>query len=78
MYRFFDHLPAANNKRVPLSKETKKKLKKAFGSYTKTFTHPISLISTLPYVAKDSHGNEGKLNFMDVIFILSLVFGDSP
>jgi hypothetical protein len=29
-------------------------------------------------VAKDSHGNDGKLNFMDVISILSLVFGDSP
>ncbi len=29
-------------------------------------------------MAKDSLGKEEKLNFMDVIFILSLVYGDSP
>jgi hypothetical protein len=40
--------------------------------------HRISLISTLPYVAKDSLKKEGKLYFMDVISILSLMYGDSP
>jgi hypothetical protein len=39
MHRFFKPLPEANNKRVTLSKETKKKLKNAFGKYTATFTH---------------------------------------
>jgi hypothetical protein len=36
MYRFFDPLPAANK---PLSKKTKKKTKKVFGSYAATFMH---------------------------------------
>jgi hypothetical protein len=40
--------------------------------------HQISLISTLPYVAKDSLGKDKKINFMDVISILSLVYGNSP
>jgi hypothetical protein len=78
MHRFFEPLPEANNKRVTLSKETRKKLKNAFGKYTATFTHQISLISTLPYVAKNSLGKDKKLNFMDVISILSLVYGNSP
>ncbi len=39
MHRFFEPLPEANNKRVTLSKETKKNLKNAFGKYTATFTH---------------------------------------
>ncbi len=53
MHRFFDPLPTTNNERVHVSKETKNKLRKAFGSYTSTFMHQINLISTLPYVAKD-------------------------
>ncbi len=39
MHSFFAPLPHANNKRVALSKETKKKLKNAFGNYTATYTH---------------------------------------
>ncbi len=78
MHRFFEPVPEANNKRVTLSKETRKKLKNAFGKYTATFMHRISLISTLPYVAKDSLGKDKKLNFMNVIFILYLVYGNSP
>jgi hypothetical protein len=35
-------------------------------------------MSTLPYVAKDSLRKDEKLHFMDVISILSLVYGDSP
>jgi hypothetical protein len=58
MHRFFKPLPDANNKRVTLSKKTKKKLKNEFGNYTANFTHQISLISTLPYVAKDSLGKD--------------------
>ena len=61
MYRFFEPLPEANNKRVTLSRETKKKLRNAFGKYTEIFTHRISLISTLPYVAKDSLGKDKKI-----------------
>jgi hypothetical protein len=78
MHSFFAPLPDANNKRVTLSKETKKKLKNAFGNYTATYMHRISLITTLPYVAKDSLRKDKKIDFMDVISILSLVYGDSP
>jgi hypothetical protein len=39
MNRFFKPLPKANNKRVTLSKETRKKLKNAFEKYTATFMH---------------------------------------
>jgi hypothetical protein len=78
MHSFFAPLPEANNKGVTLSKEAKKKLKNAFGNYTATYTHQISLISTLPYVAKDSLRKDKTLDFMDVISILSLVYGDSP
>jgi hypothetical protein len=78
MHRFFKPLPEVNNKGVTLSKETKEKLKNAFGKYTATFMHLISLISTLPYVAKDSLGKDKKINFMYVISILSLVYGNSP
>jgi hypothetical protein len=39
MNRFFAPLPEANNKRITLSKETKKKLRNAFGNYTATYTH---------------------------------------
>jgi hypothetical protein len=77
MHRYFVPLPEANNKRVTLSKETKKKLKKHFGKYTETYSHRISLISTLPYVAKDSLSKNGKLDFMEVISNLSLVYGNS-
>jgi hypothetical protein len=78
MHSFFAPLPDANNKRVTLSKETKKKLKNAFGNYTATYTHRISLISTLPYVAKDSLRKDKKIDFRDLISILSLVYGNSP
>jgi hypothetical protein len=39
MHSFFKPLPEANNKRVTLSKETKKKLKNAYGKYNGIFTH---------------------------------------
>jgi hypothetical protein len=39
MHSFFEPLPDANNERVTLSKETKKKLKNAFGNYTANFMH---------------------------------------
>jgi hypothetical protein len=39
MHRIFEPLPEANNKKVTLSKETRKKLKNTFGKYTATFTH---------------------------------------
>jgi hypothetical protein len=45
---------------VALSKESRKKLKNAFGKYTATFTHRISRVSTLPYAAKDSLGKDKK------------------
>jgi hypothetical protein len=61
MHRFFAPLPDANNKRVTLSKETRKKLKSAFGNFTATYMHQISLISTLPYVAKDSLRKDKKI-----------------
>jgi hypothetical protein len=70
-------LPEANNKRVTLSKEPKKKLKNAFGNYTATFTHRFSLISTLPYVAKDSLGKDKKIK-LHGCYILSLLYGNSP
>ncbi len=78
MHSFFAPLSDANNKRVTLSKETKNKLKNAFGNYNATYTHQISLISTLPYVAKDSLRKDKKIVFIDVISILSLVYGNSP
>ncbi len=78
MHRYFVPLPEANNKRVSLSKETKNKLRYEFGKYTETYMHWITLKSTLPYVATDSfNGKDNKLDFMDVISILSLVYGDS-
>jgi hypothetical protein len=39
MHRYFAPLPEANNKKVLLSKETKKKLKNEFGKNTATYTH---------------------------------------
>jgi hypothetical protein len=77
MHRHFVPLLEANNKRVTLSKETKKKLKNEFGKYTATYTHQINLKSTLPYVAKDFLSKYRKLDFMEVISILSLVYGNS-
>jgi hypothetical protein len=63
---------------VTLSKETKKKLRFEFGKYTATYTHGITLKSTLPYVATDSlNGQDKKLDFMHVISILSLVYNNS-
>ena len=41
-------------------------------------THRISVISTLPYNAKDSFAENVKLDFVDVIVTLSLMFGNSP
>jgi hypothetical protein len=78
MHSFDMPMPEANNKRVTLSKEITKKLRNAFGNYTATYTHRISLISTLPYVTKDSLRKDKKKDFMDVISILSLVYGNSP
>jgi hypothetical protein len=40
--------------------------------------HCISVISTLPYNAKDSLAENIKLDFVDVISTLSLMFGNSP
>jgi hypothetical protein len=55
MHQFFDPLPTQNNVKATVSKQTKTNLRKAFGSYTKDNMHCISVISTLPYNAKDSH-----------------------
>jgi hypothetical protein len=44
----------------------------------KDYTHHISVISTLPYNAKDSLAENVKFDFADVISTLSLMFGDSP
>jgi hypothetical protein len=43
MHRYFAPLPEANNKRVTLSKETKKILRNEFGKYTATYMHRITL-----------------------------------
>jgi hypothetical protein len=78
MHRYFAPLPEANNKRVTLSKETKRKLRYEFGKYTATYTHQITLKSTLLYVATDSlNGQDKKLHFMQVLSILSLVYNNS-
>ena len=78
MHRYCLPLPEANNKRVTLSKETKKILRNEFGKYTATYTHRITLKSTLPYVATDSlNGQDKGLDFMQVISILSLVYNNS-
>ncbi len=76
---FFDPLPAKNYVlKASVSKQTKTNLRKAFGLYTKDNTHRISVISTLPYNAKDSLAENVKLDFADVISNLSLMFGNSP
>jgi hypothetical protein len=67
-----------NNEKVIVSKQTKTNLRKAFGLYMKDNMHHISVISTLPYNAKDSLAKNVKFDFADVIFTLSLMFGDSP
>jgi hypothetical protein len=61
-----------------VSKQTKTNLTKAFGSYIKDNMHGISVISTLPYNAKDSLPENIKLDFADAISTLSLMFGNSP
>jgi hypothetical protein len=71
-------LPTKNNVKALVSKQTKTNLKKAFGLYTKYNTHRISVISTLPYNAKDFLAENIKLDFADVISTLSLMFGNSP
>jgi hypothetical protein len=78
MHWFFVPLPTKNNLKATVSKQTKTNLRKAFGLYTKDNTHHISVISTLPYNAKDSLAENVKLDFADVISTLSLMFGDSP
>jgi hypothetical protein len=77
MHQFFDPLPKKNNLKASVSKQTKTNLGKAFGSYTKDNTHCISMISTIPYNAKDSLAENVKLDFADVISTLSLMFGDA-
>jgi hypothetical protein len=71
-------LPTKNNVKALESKQTKTNLRKAFGSYMKDNTHCISVISTLSYNAKDSLAENAKLDFVDVIVTLSLIFGSSP
>jgi hypothetical protein len=78
MHRFFYPLPTKNNVKALVSKQTKTNLRKAFGLYMKDNTHCISVISTLPYNSKDSLTENVKLDFVDVIVTLSLMFGDSP
>ncbi len=78
MHWFFYPLPTENNVKATVSKQTKTNLRKAFGLYTKDNTHRISVISTLSYNAKDSLAEIVKLDLGDVIFTLSLMFGDSP
>ncbi len=71
-------MPRKNNVKATVSKQTKTNLRKTFGSYTKENTHCISVISTLPYNAKDSLAKTLKLDFADVISTFSPMFGDSP
>jgi hypothetical protein len=78
MYRFFDPIPRKNNVKATVSKQTKTNLTKAFGLYTKDNTHHISVVSTLPYNAKDSLAENVKFDFADIISTLSLMFGNSP
>jgi hypothetical protein len=78
MHWLFNPLLRKNNVRAPVSKHTKTNLRKAFGLYRKDNTHCISVISTLPYNAKDSLAENVTLDFLDVIFTLSLMFGNSP
>jgi hypothetical protein len=78
MHRFVDPLPKENNETVIVSKQIKTNLRKAFGSYTKINMHRISVISTLPYNAKDSLAENVKFNLADVISTLSLMFDNSP
>jgi hypothetical protein len=78
MHWIFDPLQTKNNVKATVSKQTKTNLKKAFGLYTKDNMHHISVISTLPYNAKDSLAENVKLDFADVISTLSLMFGNSP
>jgi hypothetical protein len=78
MHRFFYPLPTKNNVKALASKQTQTNLRKAFGLYTKDNTHRISVISNLPYNAKDSLAKNVKLDFADVIVTLSLMFGNSP
>jgi hypothetical protein len=73
MHWFFYPLQSKNNLKALVSKQTKANLRKAFESYTKDNTHHISVISTLPYNAKDSLAENVKLDLVDVIFILSLM-----
>ncbi len=54
MHQVIDPLPTKNNAKATASKQTKTNLRKAFGLYTKDNTTCISVISTLPYNAKDS------------------------
>jgi hypothetical protein len=78
MHRFFYPSPTKNHVKATVSKQTKTNLRKAFGLYMNDNTHPISVISTLPYNAKDSLAENLKLDFADVVSTLSLMFGDSP
>jgi len=78
MHSIFDPLPSDNNKRAKVEKGTKSKLQNAFGKYTKERTHRIRVLSTLPYVAIDSYnGDDQKLQLMDVMSYLSLVYGET-
>jgi hypothetical protein len=47
-----------------VSKQTKSNLRKAFGTYTKDNMHRTSVISTLPFNAKDSLAENVKLDFV--------------
>jgi hypothetical protein len=78
MHWFVYPLPTKNNVKAIVSKQTKTNLRKAFGSYMKDNMHCISVISTLPYNAKDSLVENVKLDFAEVISNLSLMFGNSP
>jgi hypothetical protein len=74
----FYPLPTKNYVKALVSKQLKTNLRKAFGLYMKDNMHCISVISTLPYNAKDSLAENVKLDFTDVISTLSLMFGNSP
>ncbi len=77
MHQFFYPLPTKNNVKALVSKQTKTNLRKVFGSYMKDNMHRFSMMSTLPYNAKDSLATNVKLDFADVIVTLSLMFGNS-
>jgi hypothetical protein len=53
-------------------------LERLLGHTKKNYMHCISVISTLPYNAKDSLSENMKLDFVAVIFTLSQLFGNSP